>query len=260
MSSDHDHNFATEEEKQAMVEKHGSLAYRPSVKMSKSLGNVVNPDDVIKEYGADTMRVYIMFIGDFEKTATWSDEAVKGSKRFLDRCWNLLDMVKDDDAVSAANESAIHKTIKKVTEDIDALKMNTAIAAMMALVNDFYAKGLSRGDLEQLIQLLSPFVPHLAEEMWEQAGFAAKNGKMAMQMPWPQYDEAKTVDAIREMAVQVNGKLRSTIKVAADADDQTVIDAACADEKIRRQMEGMQLVKTIVVKNKLINLILKPAK
>ncbi len=253
-------NVETEEEKQALLAKYGSQATRPSVKMSKSLGNVVNPDDVVKAYGADTMRLYIMFIGDFEKTATWSDEAVKGSKRFLDRCFNLLDMVKDGDEISAANESSVHKTIKKVTEDINTLKMNTAIAAMMALVNDFYARGLSRGDLEQLILLLSPFVPHIAEEMWEQAGFAAKYGKMAMQMPWPKYDEAKTVDAIREMAVQVNGKLRSTIKVAADADDETVLAAACADEKIKRQMEGMQLVKTIVVKNKLINLILKPAK
>ena len=253
-------NVETEEEKQALLAKYGNLATRPSVKMSKSLGNVVNPDDVVKAYGADTMRLYIMFIGDFEKTATWSDEAVKGSKRFLDRCWNLLDMVRDDPQISAANESSVHKTIKKVTEDVDALKMNTAIAAMMALVNDFYARGLSRGDLEQLILLLSPFVPHLAEEMWEQAGFAAKYGKMAMQMPWPAYDEAKTVDAIREMAVQVNGKLRSTIRVAADADNETVVEAACADEKIKRQMEGMQLVKTIVVKNKLVNLILKPAK
>ena len=253
-------NVETEEEKQALLAKYGSQATRPSVKMSKSLGNVVNPDDVVKAYGADTMRLYIMFIGDFEKTATWSDEAVKGSKRFLDRCFNLLDMVKDGDEISAANESSVHKTIKKVTEDINTLKMNTAIAAMMALVNDFYARGLSRGDLEQLILMLSPFVPHIAEEMWEQAGFAAKYGKMAMQMPWPKYDEAKTVDAIREMAVQVNGKLRSTIKVAADADDGTVLAAACADEKIKRQMEGMQLVKTIVVKNKLINLILKPAK
>ena len=253
-------NVETEEEKQALLAKYGSQATRPSVKMSKSLGNVVNPDDVVKAYGADTMRLYIMFIGDFEKTATWSDEAVKGSKRFLDRCFNLLDMVKDGDETSAANESSVHKTIKKVTEDINTLKMNTAIAAMMALVNDFYARGLSRGDLEQLILLLSPFVPHIAEEMWEQAGFAAKYGKMAMQMPWPKYDEAKTVDAIREMAVQVNGKLRSTIKVAADADDETVLAASCADEKIKRQMEGMQLVKTIVVKNKLINLILKPAK
>ena len=253
-------NAATEEEKQALIEKYGNQALRPSVKMSKSLGNVVNPDDVVKAYGADTMRIYIMFIGDFEKTATWSDDAVKGSKRFLDRCWNLMDIVKDDMAVSAKNESIIHKTIKKVTDDIDQLKMNTAIAALMTMVNEFYANGLTKGDLEQLLLLLSPFAPHMVEEMWEQMGFAAKYGKMAMQMPWPEYDHAKTIDAEHEMAVQVNGKLRSTIIVPTDADEETIIAAACADEKIKRQMQGMQLVKTIVVKNKIINLILKPAK
>ena len=253
-------NVETEEEKQALIEKYGSDALRPSVKMSKSLGNVVNPDDVINAYGADTMRVYIMFIGDFEKTATWSDEAVKGSKRFLDRCWNLVDLAKDDLGITPKNEAMIHKTIKKVGEDIDNLKMNTAIAALMTLVNEFYANGLTKGDLENLILLLSPFAPHIAEEMWEQTGFAAKYGKMAMQMDWPEYDEAKTVDAVREMAVQVNGKLRATITVSNDADDETVIQTACAEEKIKRQMEGMQLVKTIVVKNKLVNLILKPQK
>ena len=247
----------TEAEKQALIEKYGSQAQRPSVKMSKSLGNVVNPDDVIKLYGADTMRLYIMFIGDFEKTATWSDDAVKGSKRFLDRCWNLLDMAKDDYAVTPKNEAIIHKTIKKVGEDIEALKLNTAIAALMTMVNEFYTNGVTRGDLEYLMLMLSPFAPHLAEEMWELTGFAAKYGKMAMQMDWPKYDEAKTVDAVREMAVQVNGKLRSTIQVPADSDEATIVAAACADEKIKRQMEGMKLVKTIVVKNKLINLILK---
>ena len=253
-------NAATEEEKQALIEKYGSDALRTSVKMSKSLGNVVNPDDVVKAYGADTMRVYIMFIGDFEKTATWSDEAVKGSKRFLDRCWNLMEQAKDDETVTKKNEPIIHKTIKKVGEDIDTLKMNTAIAQLMTMVNEFYANGCTKGDLEYLIEMLSPFAPHIAEEMWEQLGFAAKYGKMAMQMDWPKYDEAKTVDAEREMAVQVNGKLRSTIIVPADADEQHIIDAACADEKIQRQLQGMQIVKTIVVKNKIINLILKPAK
>ena len=250
----------TEEEKQALLEKYGSQALRPSVKMSKSLGNVVNPDDVISEYGADTMRVYIMFIGDFEKTATWSDEAVKGSKRFLDRVWNLLDMVKDDWSVTPGNEAVIHKTVKKVGDDIENLKMNTAIAALMTMVNEFYARGLSKGDLEYLLLLLSPFAPHIVEEMWEQAGFAAKYGRMAMQMDWPKYDESKTVDAVKEMAVQVNGKLRATIKVPVDSADDVVVAAACAEEKVKRQMEGMQLVKTIVVKNKLVNLILKPAK
>ena len=239
---------------------HGMILGEGSIKMSKSRGNVVNPNDIVDQYGADTMRMYIMFIGDFEKAVIWSNEAVKGCKRFLDRCWGLMDIAKDELAVSARNESIIHKTIKKVTEDIDQLKMNTAIAAMMTMVNEFYSNGLTKGDLEQLLLLLSPFAPHIVEEMWELEGFAKKYGKMAMQMPWPEFDHAKTIDAEREMAVQVNGKLRTTVIVPTDADEATIIAAACADEKIKRQMEGMQLVKTIVVKNKLINLILKPAK
>ena len=253
-------NVDTEEEKQALIEKYGSMATRPAVKMSKSLGNVVNPDDVIKAYGADTMRLYIMFIGDFEKTAAWSDEAVKGSKRFLDRCFNLQDMVSDEEGISAANMASVHKTIKKVGSDIDELKMNTAIAALMTLVNKFYAKGLSRGDLEVLIQLLSPFVPHMAEEMWENMGFAAKHGKMAMQMSWPEYDESKTIDAQVEMAVQINGKLRGTVIVPTDSDEATVVAAAMELERVKKATEGMAVVKTILVKNKLVNLIVKPAK
>ncbi len=253
-------NVDTEEEKQALIEKFGSMATRPAVKMSKSLGNVVNPDDVIKAYGADTMRLYIMFIGDFEKTAGWSDEAVKGSKRFLDRCFNLQDMVTDEEGISAANMASIHKTIKKVGSDIDELKLNTAIAALMTLVNEFYSKGVSRGDMEILIQLLSPFVPHIAEEMWENLGFAAKHGKMAMQMDWPKYDESKTIDAQVEMAVQINGKLRGTVVVPTNSDEATVVAAAMEIEKVKKATEGMAVVKTILVKNKLVNLIVKPAK
>ena len=253
-------NAETEEEKQALIEKYGSMATRPAVKMSKSLGNVVNPDDVIKAYGADTMRLYIMFIGDFEKTAGWSDDAVKGSKRFLDRCWNLMDQAADDMNVSAKNESIIHKTIKKVTADIDDLKLNTAIAALMALVNEFYANGCTKGDLEQLLLMLSPFAPHMVEEMWELLGFAAKYGKMAMQCNWPVYDEAKTVDANVEMAVQINGKLKGTVIVPVNSEQDAVVAAAMAVEKVKKATEGMQIVKTILVKNKLVNLIVKPAK
>ena len=253
-------NVDTEEEKQALIEKYGNQALRSSVKMSKSLGNVVNPDDVVDAYGADTMRLYIMFIGDFEKTATWSDDAVKGSKRFLDRVWNLMDRADDDPEVSEKNQIIVNRTIKKVGSDIDNLKMNTAIAALMTMVNEFYDKGLSKGDLEQLIKLLSPFAPHMVEEMWELEGFAAKYGKMAMQMPWPEYDEAKTVEANVNMAVSINGKARSTISVPTGADDETVIAAACADEKIKKYLDGMEIVKTIVVKGRLVNLILKPAK
>ncbi len=236
---------------------HGMILGEGGEKMSKSRGNVVNPNDIVAQYGADTMRLHIMFIGDFEKAVSWSNEAVKGSKRFLDRCFNLQDMATDDENISAKNESIVHKTIKKVTQDIDELKMNTAIAAMMTMVNEFYANGCSKGDVRALCLLLSPFAPHMVEEMWENMGFVAKEGKMAMQMPWPEYDEAKTVDATREMAVQVNGKLKSTITVPSDSEDSVVIDAACADDKVKRLMEGKQLVKTIVVKNKLINLIIK---
>ena len=253
-------NVSTEEEKQALIEKYGNQALRPAVKMSKSLGNVVNPDDVVKAYGADTMRLYIMFIGDFEKVATWSDEAVKGSKRFLDRCWNLMDMAKDSEALSEKNEAIIHKTIRKVTQDIDELKMNTAIAALMTMVNEFYANGLTKGDLKMLMLMLSPFAPHMVEEMWELTGYAAKYGKMAMQMSWPKWDESKTVDAQVEMAVQVGGKFKGTVTVPTDSDQETVVAAAMELDKVKKAVDGMSVVKTILVKNKLVNLIVKPAK
>ena len=253
-------NAKTEEEKETLIAKYGNQALRPAVKMSKSLGNVVNPDDVVKAYGADTMRLYIMFIGDFEKVATWSDDAVKGSKRFLDRVWNLMDMAEDSDEPSAKNEALLHRTIKKVTDDIDALKMNTALAALMTLVNELYVNGLTRGDLRVLMLLLSPFAPHIVEEMWELTGYAAKTGKMAMQNEWPVYDEQKTVESVKELAVQINGKLRATVTVPADTDDAAVVEAAKAEPRIARQLEGMELVRSIVVKNRIVNLIVKPAK
>ena len=252
-------NVSTQEEKDALIAKYGNQALRPAVKMSKSLGNVVNPDDVVKAYGADTMRLYIMFIGDFEKVATWSDDAVKGCKRFLDRVWNLADQVTEEDGVSEKNAPIVHKTIKKVTDDIDTLKMNTAIAALMAMVNEFYSNGLSRGDFEALLLMLSPFAPHMVEEQWEQKGFAAKyEGKMAMQCAWPEYDESKTVASSVEMAVQVSGKFKGTIIVPVDSDQNTVVEAAKASEKVAKAIAGMQIVKVIHVKNKLVNLIVKP--
>ena len=250
-------NVSTQEEKDALIAKYGNQALRPAVKMSKSLGNVVNPDDVVKAYGADTMRLYIMFIGDFEKVATWSDEAVKGSKRFLDRCWNLMDMASDSEALSEKNEAIIHKTIRKVTQDIDELKMNTAIAALMTMVNEFYANGLSEGDLEMLMLMLSPFAPHIVEEMWELTGFAAKTHKMAMQMPWPEFDESKTVASHVEMAVQVLGKLRGTIVVPVDSEQDFIVSEALKQEKVAKFVEGKNIVKVILVKNKLVNLIVK---
>ena len=252
-------SVSTQEEKDALIAKYGNQALRPAVKMSKSLGNVVNPDDVVKAYGADTMRLYIMFIGDFEKVATWSDDAVKGCKRFLDRVWNLADQVTEEDGVSEKNAPIVHKTIKKVTDDIDTLKMNTAIAALMAMVNEFYANGLSRGDLEVLLLMLSPFAPHMVEELWEQKGFATEHeGRMAMQCAWPEYDESKTVASSVEMAVQVGGKLKGTITVPVDSDQDTVVAAAKENEKVAKALAGMQIVKVIHVKNKLVNLIAKP--
>ena len=252
-------SVSTQEEKDALIAKYGNQALRPAVKMSKSLGNVVNPDDVVKAYGADTMRLYIMFIGDFEKVATWSDDAVKGCKRFLDRVWNLADQATEEKGISEKNAPVVHKTIKKVTDDIDTLKMNTAIAALMAMVNEFYANGLSHGDLEALLLMLSPFAPHMVEELWEQKGFAAAHeGRMAMQCAWPEYDESKTVASSVEMAVQVGGKLKGTITVPVDSEQDAVVAAAQANEKVAKALAGMQIVKVIHVKNKLVNLIVKP--
>ncbi len=169
-------------------------------------------------------------------------------------------MATDEEGLSQKNESLIHKTIKKVTSDLDELKLNTAIAALMAMVNEFYAGGVSKGDLEQLILMLSPFVPHMAEEMWENMGFAAKYGKMAMQMAWPKFDEAKTIDAEVEMAVQVNGKLKGTVVVPLNSAEDAVVAAAMTLDKVKKATEGMQVIKTILVKNKLVNLIVKPAR
>ncbi len=234
---------------------HGMILGEGGEKMSKSRGNVVNPNDVIEQYGADTMRTYIMFIGDFEKAAAWSDNGVKGCKRFLDRVWNLAtDKEHTGDAYSKENEAAVHKAIKKVSEDIEAMKFNTAIATLMALVNDFYAKGASRGDMKALLLMLSPFAPHMCEELWEMAGYG---GQVCLQ-PWPEYDQSKTVAAVVRMAVQVSGKVKANIEVAADADDETIVAAALADPKIAKLAEGMTLVKSIVVKGKLVSLILKP--
>nr|WP_325298414.1 leucine--tRNA ligase [uncultured Dysosmobacter sp.] len=237
---------------------HGMILGEGGEKMSKSRGNVVNPNDIVAQYGADTMRLYIMFVGDFEQAAIWSTEAVKGSKRFLDRVWNLAESAADSYDVTPANEPIIHKTIKKVTEDIDTLKMNTAIAAMMTMVNELTANGVTRGDMKDLILLLNPFAPHITEELWEMLGFAAQTGKMCCQADWPVYDESKTVASTVDMAVQVNGKLKGTVTMPVDSEQQAVVDAALAVEKVQKATEGMQIVKTILVKNRLINLIVKP--
>lgn len=235
---------------------HGMILGEGGEKMSKSRGNVINPNDIIEQFGADTMRTYIMFIGDFEKAAAWSANAVKGCKRFLDRVWNLSEMEHTGEDYSKANEAAVHKAIKKVSEDIETMKFNTAIAALMALVNDYYANGASRGDMRALLLMLSPFAPHICEEMWENMGFG---GQVSAQS-WPEYDESKTVADTVEMAVQVGGKLRGTIQVALDSDQETVVATAKENEKVARFVEGMEIVKVIHVPNKLVNLIVKPKK
>ena len=237
---------------------HGMILGEGGEKMSKSRGNVVNPNDIVAQYGADTMRLYIMFVGDFEQAATWSTDAVKGSKRFLDKVWNLAETAADSEDLTPANEAILHKTIKKVTDDIDTLKMNTAIAAMMTAVNEMTANGVTRGDLGILLRLLNPFAPHITEELWEQLGFAAKTGKMCCQAEWPVYDASKTVASSVEMAIQVNGKMKGTVTVAVDSDEETVTAAALSVDKVQKATEGMQIVKTILVKNRLINLIVKP--
>ena len=232
---------------------HGMILGEDGQKMSKTRGNVVNPDDIVKEFGADTLRLYIMFIGDFEKAAPWSQNAVKGCKRFLDRVWNLSEGFLRGNEISSEHELAIHRAIKKVGADIESLKFNTAIATLMALVNDFYSCAPSCGDLKILLKLLSPFAPHIVEEIWEHQGFDG----YASEQRWPEYDESKTIEAECEVAVQISGKLRSTVKVLLDSDDETVLSAAVSDEKIARILEGKQIVRTIVVKNKIINLIVK---
>ncbi len=233
---------------------HGMILGEGGEKMSKSRGNVVNPNDVVDQYGADTMRTYIMFIGDFEKAAAWSDNAVKGCKRFLDRIWNLADQVKDADAYGKDNEVAIHKTIKKVSDDIENMKFNTAIAALMSLTNQFYDKGVNKAEFKTMLQLLSPFAPHMADELWERFGFEG----MACTSRWPVYDESKTVASEVTIAVQVGGKLKTTVTVPTDSEQDAVLAVVTADSKIQKLMEGKDLVKVIHVPNKLMNLILKP--
>ena len=235
---------------------HGMILGEGGIKMSKSRGNVINPTDVINEYGADTMRTYIMFIGDFEKPASWSANAVKGCKRFLDKVWSLAETVSDSETeYCAKNESAMHKTIKKVSSDIDQLKANTAIAALMTLLNQLSETGCNRAELKTFLLMLSPFAPHIADELWQQHGFEG----ICSVAEWPTYDEAKCKDAEIDIAVQVNGKFRGTVRMAADTDDASAAAAAQADERIAKAIAnvGTNIVKTIIVKNKLINFIVR---
>ena len=233
---------------------HGMILGENGEKMSKSRGNVVNPDEIIDTYGADTMRLYEMFIGDFEKAAPWSSTSIKGCRRFLERVWNLFNQVQPGSAYSEQHEILIHQTIKKVGEDIESLKHNTAIAAMMSLVNAFYDKGVNRAEYQTLLLLLNPFAPHITEELWALLG---ETGEVLSLQPWPQYEESKTVESTVEIAVQVNGKLRSTIRLPLDCGQEQAADTALADEKVRNAIAGKQVIKTIVVKNKIVNLVVK---
>ena len=232
---------------------HGMILGENGEKMSKSRGNVVNPDEIVDTYGADTMRLYEMFIGDFEKAAPWSPKSIKGCRRFLERVWSLAEKVEEGESYSAQHEVLMHRTIKKVGEDIENLKANTAIAALMSMLNEFYDKGVNKAEYRTLLTLLSPFAPHITEELWQQQG---GEGLLSI-APWPQYDEAKTVEDTVEMAVQVNGKLKGTVKLPADCDKQTAIDAALAEEKVQHAIEGKQMVKQIVVPGKIVNLVVK---
>ena len=232
---------------------HGMILGENGEKMSKSRGNVVNPDDVVNEFGADTLRLYEMFIGDFEKAAPWSNAGIKGCRRFLERVWALADKVQDGDTYSEQHEVLMNRTIKKVGEDADNLKANTAIAALMTMLNEFYDKGVNKAEYKTFLALLNPFAPHITEELWQQLG---ETGLLSV-APWPTYDEAKTVESTVELAVQVNGKLKCTIKLAVDADKQTAIDTALAEEKVQHAIEGKQIVKQIVVPGKIVNLVVK---
>ena len=220
-------------------------------KMSKSRGNVVNPDDIVRDYGADTLRTYEMFIGAFELSASWSEDGVKGCRRFLERVWKLQDMMTDDTGYSKALETKMHQTIKKVSNDFEAMKFNTAIAAMMTLVNEFYKAGkVTKGELSTLILLLNPVAPHMTEEMWEIIG---GNGHV-YENKWPEYEEAKTVENEVEIAVQINGKTKATIKISKDIAKEDAI--ALGKEALGDKLSG-NIVKEIYVPGRIVNIVAK---
>ena len=223
-------------------------------KMSKSKGNVVDPLDVVNKYGADVLRTYILFMGDYGQATPWSDISVKGCKRFLDRVWGLNDIVKSGDGYSKALETPFHQTIKKVSADYDSMKFNTAIAALMTLINKIYDEGsLTKKELASFITLLNPVAPHITEEMWEMNGFDG----MLCEQKWVEYDEAKTVEATIEIPVSVCGKLRGVVSVPADADKDAVIAAAKEDEKVQSFIAGKTIVKEIFVPGRMVNIVVK---
>jgi leucyl-tRNA synthetase len=223
------------------------------VKMSKSRGNVIDPNDVVESFGADVLRTYVLFMGDYEKAAPWSEDSVKGCKRFIDRVWNLQSILTDSDEYSKKLESAFHRTIKKVSSDIESLKYNTAIAALMTLLNEIYDAGaVTRKELKTFVTLLNPFAPHVTEEINEALGYGMlANGE------WPTYDEAKCVDNEIEIVVQINGKIRTKMMIATDIEAADEIALAKADEKIAEEIAGKTIVKELYVKGKLVNIVAK---
>ncbi len=233
---------------------HGMILGENNEKMSKSRGNVINPDDIVEEFGADTLRLYEMFIGDFERSVPWSMNGVRGCRRFLDRVWRLQEFLVDEKEISSKMERSIHKTIKKVSEDFEALKYNTAIAAMMSLVNDFYAAGrVTKGEMKVLLILLNPVAPHITEELWSKIDSQSR----ITDQKWPEWDEAKTIDDMVEIAVQINGRVRGKLVLAADATQEQAKAAAMEDEKLKNLYEGKNIVKVIYVPGRILNIVVK---
>ena len=235
---------------------HGMILGENGEKMSKSRGNVVNPDDIVQQYGADTMRLYEMFIGDFEKAAPWNDKGIKGCRRFVERYYNLQEKLIDGDEVRPELECSIHKTIKKVSEDIENIKFNTAIASLMALMNDINAVGsINKKEYAIFSILLNPFAPHVTEEIWSTCNLGEG---MVVDQPWPEYDESKCKANEIEIAVQVNGKIKTKLMIPAEAEQAEVIALAKADENVKKSVEGMNIIKEIYVKGRLVNIVIKP--
>ena len=225
------------------------------VKMSKSRGNVIDPNEVVDVYGADVLRTYVLFMGDYEQAAPWSESSVKGCKRFIDRVFNLQEILTDGDEYSKELMSAMHKTVKKVSEDIEQMKYNTAIAALMTLLNKIYENGkINRAELKTLIILVNPFAPHVTEEMWANCGYGEMLAKDAK---WPSFDEAKCVDSTVEIVVQINGKIRARLSVPTDIESDKAIALAKKDEGIAAALEGKNIIKEIYVKGKLVNIVAK---
>ncbi len=235
---------------------HGMILGENGEKMSKSRGNVVNPDDIVQQYGADTMRLYEMFIGDFEKAAPWNDKGIKGCRRFVERYYNLQEKLIDGNEVRPELECSIHKTIKKVSEDIENIKFNTAIASLMALMNDINAVGsINKKEYAIFSILLNPFAPHVTEEIWSTCNLG---DGMVVDQPWPEYDESKCKANEIEIAVQVNGKIKTKLMIPAEAEQAEVIALAKADENVKKSVEGMNIIKEIYVKGRLVNIVVKP--